>query len=307
MFPNTSSSEQSSFGMTTSPRAIGLCVLVIAGLITGCTNGGGAPAGGIGAGPRPTAEDTWAIRCIAIEGVEHIRQANAYAEALKGVRGLRANRVQVYHEDGQSTVYYGRYRRLYDDLGRSQGFRPDPGQQLELIRNLSVGGRNVWPFRLATMELLPSAQRRHPEWDLAEVERGHWSLHIAVFYNTDEMRQRKRAAEQYCELLRQDGEEAYYHHGMSNSSVCVGIFPREAIRTFRKTDPLTGTLRVTDRIVDERMLALQRKYPHNLENGHIISQIRRDPRTGEIAERIPNPSFPVRLPYLDELERSVGG
>jgi hypothetical protein len=91
-----------------------------------------------------------------------------------------------------------------------------------------------------------------------------------------------------------------------NSSVCIGAFPKEAIRTFEKVDPLTGILHVTSKIVDERMLELQRRYPHNLHNGSTFYEIVRDPATGK-TYRDPHTSFAVEIPHAEPGAGAFGG
>jgi hypothetical protein len=278
-------------------RLAGLAVLAL--LLGGCGDSGG------GLTPRPNAapeEDVWAIRCVTLGGPNRFQLADNYAGALKRVEGIKPNLVQVFHESAESAVYYGRYRQVYDPRSDTESFRPDNLRDLNLIRQLSMnvsdpvlGSRVVWPFQLATMDTLPGGRGTHPEWELSNA-RGYYSLQVAVFYNTEGMRRRRFAAEEYCRLLREErGAEAYYHHGRVNSSVCIGAFPEQAIKTFQKNDPLTGILRVTSKIVDERMLELQREYPHNLHNGRVFYEILRDPRTGQTV-RDAHTSFAVEIP-----------
>lgn len=287
-----------STGARRTGRLTGRVWLLLGLAVAGCH----APAGRVGAAPGGRSdEDIWAIRCLGLSGPNRFRLAQEYADALRKVAGLRPELVQVFHEQDESVVYYGRYRQVYDPRSNKESFRPDHLRDLNLIRHLSLempdgaGGRRVvWPFALATMDVLPTGRGEHPEWELSRAP-GYYSLQVAVFYNTGQMRRRKYAAEQYCKLLREQGEEAYYHHGTVNSSVCIGAFPREAIQTFQETDPLTGIVRVRSKIVDERMLALQRKYPHNLHNGAVFYEVVRDPRTGA-KYRDAHTSFPVRIP-----------
>jgi hypothetical protein len=75
-----------------------------------------------------------------------------------------------------------------------------------------------------------------PEWNLANVDkakdrhdptRAMWSLQIMAFRDNP---RRKEAAVQAVEALRAQGVEAYYYHGESISSVCVGAWPRGAVK-----------------------------------------------------------------------------
>jgi hypothetical protein len=277
-------------------------LLWLAGLVAlaGCELPGGT------AQMRPRADDAngdvWAIRCLSLKGPTRFKMAENYGNALRKVAGLKPDLVQVFHEAEQSTVYYGRYRRTYNAQSNTESFQPDNLRDLDLIRHLSmnvqdaaVGTRTVWPFQLATVETLPVGSGSHPEWLLSNAP-GYYSLQVAVFYNTEGMRRREFAAEEYCKLLREQGEEAYYDHGAVNSSVCIGAFPKEAIQTFQDQDPYTGIIHVTSKIVDERMLALQRRFPHNLHNGRTFYEVTRDPRTGK-KRRDAHTSFAVEIPH----------
>ena len=251
------------------------------------------------------AEDVWAICCVTLRGPNRFQMADNYADALKQVEGVKPNLVRVFHESAESAVYYGRYERVYDSRSDGESFRPDNLGDLSLIRQLSanvndpvLGVRTVWPFQLATMDTLPGGRSSHPEWELKNAP-GYYSLQVGVFYNSEGMRRRRYAAEEYCRILREEkGEEAYYDHGRVNSSVCIGAFPKSAIQTIQKTDPLTGILTVKEKIVDERMLQLQREYPHNLHNGRVFYEILHDPRSGKKI-RDPHTSFAVEIPHGD--------
>ncbi|MFO0837766.1 MAG: hypothetical protein U1D55_04510 [Phycisphaerae bacterium] len=240
-------------------------------------------------------EDIWAIRCATFQGNGRSEQAAVYEKALKQASGLNARLVTVIDENGASVLCYGRYAHHFEAATARETFKPDPRKDLEKIRELSLetDGKVAWPFRLATLIPLPESDAGPPEWQIANA-RGHWSLQVGVFYNEGEMRQRKQAAVEYCKLLRQQGQEAYFHHGPVNSSVCIGAFPKEAIQTVRREEPLTGRIQFTQKIVDPKMLELQKKYPNNTQNGHIISTVTYDSKGQK--QRSPEPSFPVEIP-----------
>lgn len=246
-------------------------------------------------------EDVWGVRCADVRGENRKAMAGKYADALRNVKGIRGERVQIIDQDGASTIFYGQYKRLYDTKKQTERYKPDPIPDLNLIRSLAVTipdetGRpsQAHPFYLATLDTLPGGRPTRPEWEISRAK-GYWSLQVAVFYNVNEMRQRKSAAEQYCKLLRDQGEEAYFHHGSDKSSVCIGAFPKEAIQEFRKEDPLSGVVSFNSKIVDKRMLAVQKKYPLDLENGYKMTDIVRDPKTGAKV-RMPRESFAVEIP-----------
>ena len=261
---------------------------------------------------RAQTEDVWAIRCVTLTGPQRFKLADGYAGLLRKVPELKSKLVQVFHEGEETNVYYGEYRRKYSQRTDKETFKPDPLNDMALIRVLSMEvteangvRRPVWPFRLATLATLPTGGGLHPEWQLANAP-GYYSLQVGVFYNSGEMRSRKFAAEEYCRVLREQGEEAYYHHGEVNSSVCIGAFPEAAIETVQRQDPYTGIIKVTARIVDERMLALQRKYPHNLHNGATFYEVLHDPQDGHKI-RVAHTSFAVEIPKKSTAIGGLGG
>lgn len=256
-------------------------------------------------GPAKGDEDVWSIRCLKMSGENAPSVIASYAKALRAVQGLKPGLVQVLDEPEGSTLYYGRYARRYDAITGKQTFTPDPRNDLNLIRQLALSTSDEWPFRLAQLDALPMPDVGDAAWDLRNAQ-GHWSLNVAVFYNTGEMRARRQAAVEYCKLLREQGEEAYYHHGSVSSAVCVGAFPLEAIEQVTRPDPITRVPTTVSKIVDPKMLELQKKHPYNLENGHIMKEVIRDPGTNQVVERIPLPSFPVAIPR-DEGEETGGG
>jgi hypothetical protein len=246
-------------------------------------------------------EDVWSIRCVDVRGENRKTMANKYAAELREVKGIKRELVQVMEQADTSSIFYGKYKRLYDTKKKTERYRPDPIPDLNLIRSLSVTipdetghPAQAYPFYLATLDTLPGGRPSHPEWDISNAH-GYWSLQVAVFYNINEFRERKSAAEQYCKMLRDKGEEAYVHHGSDKSSVCIGAFPKEAIQEFRKEDSFSGVVTFTNRIVDKRMLATQKKYPENLENGYKMFDIEHDPKTGA-RTRVPRESFAVEIP-----------
>lgn len=244
-------------------------------------------------------EDVFAIKCLVTSDAERKRIIDAYADALKKVRGLSSRKVLALHGEEESTLYYGDFRRVFNSATGENSYEPDPRPALETIRSLYIRNSRLpenavenWPFRFATIAQLPHAGSGHPEWNLDNAA-GYWSLQVAVFYNVDEMRQRRRAAVEYCQLLREQGVEAYYHHGDQNSEVCVGLFPPEAVQQVTEKDAYTGSLKIGFKIADPRLMELQKQHPHCLENGFKVFRSRSSSST---AAREPNPSFIVKCP-----------
>jgi hypothetical protein len=281
--------------------AFGLGTLCTLLLVSGCEMPGGARP--FGASPD---EDVWAIRCITLRGPDRFQRAEGYATALKNVAGLKPALVQVASDEDETSVFYGRYRRIDAGLTESARYEPDPRRDLDTIRSLRFEARDVWPFMLATMDALPTYRSTHPEWDLNNVD-GYWSLHVAVFYNTDTMHSRRFAAEEYCRILREQGEDAYFHHGPARSSVYIGAFPFEAVSEVQHEDALAGRMVKTVTIVDPKMKAAQERFPVSLENGHKMVNLTRDHASGEVTKRDTTPSFPVIMPKAQHRIDRAGG
>lgn len=283
-------------------KAIGLALACLAACQTA-----------VGQGKKPATGDEdelYSIRCLSFTGPDHMQRARVAEKTLKAVQGLRADQVRVVSGDESSTLYYGTFRRT-GEIGKDS-YAPDPKREIELIRQLSTASRDSngaeridWPFKHATLEPLPTRGAGKPEWDLTGAK-GYWAWHVAVFYNDGEFRQRKTAAEEYCKLLRQQGEEAYFHHGAVRSSVVIGLFPKAALQDVQRKNPLTGKVEFVNKIVDPKMQALAARYPDNLENGHRMFNIVRDPQTGQVKERNPSPSFAVKTPYAEQMGDAGG-
>jgi hypothetical protein len=66
-----------------------------------------------------------------------------------------------------------------------------------------------------------------PEWDLRSVDaKAYWTVQECAFTPPD---LRKQAAIQRVRELRAAGFQAYYYHGTTISSVCIGLWPKEAV------------------------------------------------------------------------------
>jgi len=71
------------------------------------------------------------------------------------------------------------------------------------------------------------------EWNLANLRtndddtKHYWTIQIGAYQGSP---QRKQAAVEAVKEARAQGVEAYYYHGDTVSSVCVGCWPKEALR-----------------------------------------------------------------------------
>ncbi len=249
--------------------------------------------------------DVWAIKCISVDGPDQHTIANYYAESLRHVEALDADLVRVIFDEDFGNVYYGSYTLQHSPFSDQPTYHPDPAEDLELIKSLSAD-QVTRPFGAAHLMPVPADAVGNPAWDASRAE-GYWSLQVGVFYNTETMQRRRQAAVDYCRLLRAKGEDAYYYHGPSMSSVLIGTFPRKAMMSIqRRQGTLEGKPKhvAEYRIIDRRLRALQAKYPHNLENLHVVSDLQLDTRTGK-KERFPRPSVVVKLPSVQRAERNA--
>src|SRR5207237_4117084 len=64
------------------------------------------------------------------------------------------------------------------------------------------------------------------EWNLANAN-GYWSLQIAAYKDSP---RRKEFAVDAVREARKQGIPAYFYHGPTASSVCVGAWPRSAVK-----------------------------------------------------------------------------
>lgn len=247
----------------------------------GCAAGGTGQAGSL-FGPKGT---PWTIRCLELQGVYRVQQIEELAETLKRTPGIRSRDVFVGDDpDGYSRLYYGRY---FCRANPRTGKRPLPRnmrEDLDLIRQLGDGSGRRY-FLQAMPVRMPTPDVGNPEWALANVP-ATYSLQVAVFEPTDNFWKYKEAAAQYCALLRENGYEAYHHHGSACSMVTVGSFGPEAVIT--KADGRT--------YYSEEVLALQRDklLKYNLLNGAVY-RVRSD--TGE---KVAVPSRLVKVPHSVE-------
>lgn len=257
-------------------------------LLAGCTN--------------PGDRELWAIRAITVRGPQERQLADYYAESLKLVPQLKPGKVQILSDEDATHVYYGEYELRWDSGAGREVFKPEPNDDLALIQSL-VSSSGARPFLAATIEPLPTDPLGNPKWDARRAD-GYWSLHVAVWENVGPFRSRRQAAVEYCRQLREQGYEAYFFHGPRYSDVVVGTFPKDAIVTIQqKRASLTGARVHTSyaRIVDPRLLELKRAFPHNLENGAVVTEVYVDPQNNVRTEH-KRESFPIILPRAEQQE-----
>ncbi len=172
--------------------------------------------------PVPPKDAQYTIYCQQFNGPNHMAEARQFKQMLAGATPMK--KWYVVHNSDKSTLYFGFYR-TFDS---SDPVNPDDAKaalaDLNSIRVIqdSQGNR---PFSTSLPVPIDSPDpEANPAWDLTKAN-GVWSIEIAS-YNASG---RKEAAVESVRAARKQGIPAYYFHGETTSSVCVGAWPAEAV------------------------------------------------------------------------------
>lgn len=276
----------------------------------------------------PPKDAQWTLYCQSFTGPDHVERSRAVKAAM--IRNSGMPEWYIVHGDTQSTLYYGYYRSVSDpaDAAETARARADH-QKVEAIK--APTGDRLFARSLFVQLAAPDPDAP-PEWDLARVARKYqfedpnrpfWSIQIAAFKDHPD---RKKAAVEMVRDARKMGEEAYYYHGESISSVCLGAFPRDVVeydvdkqaqpqssgQTINADQPILvedGALPPIDgpirdregrtvrafttrlKIIDPRVLAKMRQYPEHYVNGFTTVY------KGGDGKQTVQPSFLVQIPH----------
>ncbi len=175
----------------------------------------GAPAPAQAAGPQ------WTIYCAAFSGPDHVRIARQTKDQLMRETALRD--WYIIHNKDESVLYHGYYVAIADEVDAGEAAKAQADRAaISALTDLS-GNR---PYRLALfVELSNPDPHSPPEWNLVNA-RGDITLQVGVY---KEHPDRKKAAVEAVREARAQGVEAYYYHGPTASSVCVGAWPASAL------------------------------------------------------------------------------
>lgn len=231
----------------------------------------------------------------------------------------------VMHQESESTLYYGFYKAAGDDSKDSQRAEDD----LKKLRKMvDADSRKVFPLALIVPIPQPGTEGP-PELDLLNTppER-YWTLLVGTYAEHPE---RKKAAVAAVQALREQGVEAYYFHDAMASCVCVGAWPRGAVRE-QESD--AASVPVDDRdvemmvfntplpedmpreyltpegkrlrlfapkidVADPTMKAAMDKHPHFMTNGVVMGRELENAKTGK-KELFPNRSALLMIPRKDK-------
>lgn len=280
-------------------------------LVAAAATLGSQPRGGAGSAERPVlpgpvaaSDARFTILLVTFEGPGHVRMAKDGRDQIARSTGL--TQLHLVHGERASTLYYGFYRTVSRAEDPSEAARA----QADLARIQAIRLGDTQPFQAALFVPLPSPDPDAPrEWDIRNT-RGVYSLEIGAFRDRPD---RKQAAVEAVREARAMGLEAYFYHGPTTSSVLLGSFPAEALRTIRpdtrispdkevlvlpfKPKDLPDEVERADgtraqlveyrvEVVDPQLLSLMRQFPEHAVNGAVPVRRIRDPRTGQVMERL---------------------
>ncbi len=247
-----------------SALALALTGLVVLPGLTGCQNDGGGGGGGFRLfGGSDQQQELWTILCVRTTGPDHAEWAAQLADLLRQSGGLDAQKVRVESTADSSAVYYGTYRKVMSRETGDLEFPQDYRQDIARIRQLHVGGQQL--FSLPTPELIEGASPTMAGMEMWNVHHapGPYTLQIGIFYNTPTFHQRRDAAEQYVRLLRDEGFIAYFYHEDVRSFVFVGDFDESDVEQTPE-GPRFGPR--VERLIAQR----EDEFRYVLENGHRV-------------------------------------
>jgi hypothetical protein len=274
----------------------------------------GTPAGET---PDIPKDAQYTIVCRTFQEESHIQDSRQAQQMLFSSTNMK--KWYVVHAADHSTLYYGFYR---NNDPRDPNDGPE-GQRaindLNAIRAMT-DSQGYRPFSESLLVGIDAPDpEANPAWDITRTN-GTWSVEIACFTGTAD---RKERAVQAVAEARKEGIEAYYYHGETASSVCLGCWPADAATeittelqntdpnkpVFISPKPVTPEMAnelgqrniqaVSARIdiLDPTLTQALNKYAEHATNGH--TQVVTDPITGQ--QKIVEKPFVFKIPHKDPL------
>lgn len=263
----------------------------------------------------PPRDARFTIYCALISGPEHVRRAKELRDEMMASSGLSG--WYVVHQDNGSILYHGFYRAFNDPADAAESARAKSDRE-RIDQITDAAGQR--PFRQSLFVDINSPDPDAPaEWNLVNAK-GAWTVQIAAYRGSPE---RKQFAVDAVREARAQGIEAYFYHGEAISSVCVGVWGQDAVRSpddeiraapdedlvisigspaqdaVRAIQSSSGNrVRVVEprsEIVDPTLRATLERFPFHTVNGMEDYLVRRDPATGA-RQRSRVPSFIVEVP-----------
>jgi hypothetical protein len=219
------------------------------------SNAEAKPAAGV---PAASGGAQWTLYCQAIGGPAHVEQAKAVKEKLVVTAPSSMKDWYVIHQDNESVLYYGYYHTISDPADAKDKAAKKEAEKAQRDRKTiaelqdASSGRRIFNHVYFVPIAAPNPEAP-PEWNLTNAAAGaYYTLQIAAY--KDDPR-RKEAAVQAVREARQQGLEAFYYHGETTSSVCIGTWPKAAITEAADEDPEKGIVPAS-RDPNETMLVL---------------------------------------------------
>jgi hypothetical protein len=168
------------------------------------------------------ADARWTLYCLSVAGPDRFSRISQLKSTLVAKSGLKE--WYVVHNEQDSTLFYGFYPAVEKDLPGSARAHADQ-KMIQAMKDDQ--GDKMFPKSLFT-PITPANPVAPAEWNLVNApSTAYWSLQIGAFKGNP---LRKQAAVEQVKELRAKGVEAFYYHGDSISSVCIGAWPRTAIK-----------------------------------------------------------------------------
>lgn len=284
------------------------------------------PPAGRGAGPAAAqtsaggaqnipSDARWTLYCATYTDTDHLARARAARDHLLRTTGMRD--WYIVQSEGHTTLYYGFYREIDDRVDKAEAARAQADRKaIAALIDPATGAKLFRAVLAVTLDSPDPAAP--PEWNLVNAaDRGYYSLQIGVCKDNP---MRKQLAVEAVREARASGIEAYYYHGPTASSVCVGVWPESAVRRVTEARaknpndvmvlvpgsvPLPPAATAADgspieivqskaEILDPSLLEMIKRFPTQSINGYEARKVR-NPRTGEVRE-VRDPSILVVIP-----------
>jgi len=266
-----------------------IALLALAGsAVPGCDNSNPS-RGGLAAllGIKPQGEDRFTILLMTFPkkqyGEDYVGVANHFEAQTRKYTGWE--NVFVIHKDDHSLLFCKSIDEAEPYLRKAQAFRSkDTG---------------LMPFAQAMTVPLPGSHPGPPEWNILNVpKRYYYTVLVADFFNVPDPPDprdppyltRKEDAATFCRELRQQGYEAYYHHGPSHSGVMIGTFDNSVVRIVHEPGKPPRK-----EVIGKEVLAIQKRKPYVAVNGHQMLYRVKDP-SGKVVSKVPEKSRLIIIP-----------
>ena len=173
----------------------------------------------------PPADAQFTLFVDSIQGPAHVLKALELKKQL--IAQTHRQGWYVISSESQSSLYFGYYRTIDDAQREPKEVRRAQSDRRMVENMLEPAGGRRFPKSIFVSVNSPDPQAP-PEWNLANAPAdAFWSVQIGAYQGSPE---RKQYAVDAVRELRQNGKQAYFYHGDTISSVCIGLWPRAAVK-----------------------------------------------------------------------------